>query len=127
MPDTFEFPGVLRAVIPLMRADFAFVNELVARARGKFARDRCWRAIRGVPGFAAVIRTLDDLPKPAARLRRINAVRINGRAFEMIHLPAREMRPADFPILALAVGGQNERTFLRANQYSDLAHGFLLF
>ena len=45
----------------------------------------------------------------------------------MIHLPAREMRPAYFPFLALTIGGQDERAFLRANQYSNLAHDLLLF
>src|SRR5207248_9547385 len=32
MPDAFEFPRVLRAVVPLMRARNSVVNELVALA-----------------------------------------------------------------------------------------------
>ncbi len=51
--------------------------------------------------------------------------RINRRPFEMIHLPAREVRAADFPILALAIRRQDERALLRADQYSDFAHGSL--
>ena len=129
MPDAFEFPRMLRAVIPHMRAHFAFVNKLVALAFGQtFGAFQFFRAAaRRVPGLAAVVRTLDDLAEPAARLRRVNAVRVNRRAFEVIHFPARKMRPADFPILALAIGGQDERAFLCADQYSDFAHGFLLF
>ena len=45
----------------------------------------------------------------------------------MINLPAREMRPADFPILALAIRREDERAFFRADQDSDFAHGLLLF
>ena len=77
-----------------------------------------------VPRFAAVIRTLDDLPEPAARLRRVNAVRVSRRTFEVINFPAREVRAADFPVLALAIRRQDERAFFCADQDSDFAHGF---
>ena len=124
MPDTLEFPRMLRSVIPLVRASLALIHEFIAFALGHAVRALQFitAAARRAPGPATVIRTLNDLPKPTARLRSINAVRINGRALEMIHLPTGEVRPADFPLLALAIGGQDERTFLRANQYSNLAH-----
>ena len=85
---------MLRAVVPLVRAGDAVVDELVA--------DR-------LPGLAAVVGALDHLPEPAAGLRRIEPVRVNGRAFEVIDLPARKVRAADVPLLALAVRGQDER------------------
>ena len=101
MPDALELPGMLRAVVPLVRAGHAVVDELVA--------DR-------LPGLAAVVRALDHLPEPAAGLRRVDAVRVSGRAFEMIHLPARKVRAADLPFLALAVRGQDERALFGADQ-----------
>ena len=51
MPDALELPGMRRAVVPLVRAGHAVVDELVA--------DR-------LPGLAAVVRALDQLPEPAA-------------------------------------------------------------
>ena len=41
---------------------------------------------------AAIARPLNNLPKPTARLRGIDAIRIDGRAFHVIDLPAGEMR-----------------------------------
>ena len=111
MPDAFEFPRMLRAVVPLVRAGHAVVDELVA--------DR-------LPRFAAVVRALDHLPEPAAGLRRIDAVRISGRAFEVINLPAREMRPADFPFCALPVRREDERAFACTDEYSNFAHTLFL-
>ena len=107
VPDAFEFPGVRRAVVPLVRAGRAVVGELVA--------DR-------LPGLAAVVAPLDGLPEPAAGLRGINAVGIGGRAFEMVHFPAAEDRPFDLPVLPPAVGGQNERAFARAHENANAAH-----
>src|SRR6266496_603029 len=111
MLDTFEFPWILHAVVPLVRVDFALVNKHVVLTLGHAVRAHQLFGLGPgrVPGFAAVIRALDDLAEPAARLRRVNPVWINRRTFEVIHLPTREVRPADFPILALAVGGQNKR------------------
>lgn len=40
MPDTLEFPRMLRTVIPLVGADFAFIHELVALAFGEIAGSR---------------------------------------------------------------------------------------
>ena len=101
VPDALELPGVRRAVVPLVGAGDAVVGELVA--------DR-------LPGFAAVVGALDDLAEPAAGLRGVDAVGIYGRAFEVVHLPAGEVRAADLPVFTLAVGGEDERSFARAYQ-----------
>src|SRR5690242_1329817 len=103
MPDAFELPRMLRAVVPKVSSDFAFVNKLIAlAARHAFRPFQILRAAAGcVPGLAAIIGTLNDLAEPAARLRSVNAIRVRGRSFEMINFPAREMRAADFPTLAL--------------------------
>ncbi len=53
MPDAFELPGVLCAVIPLVGAGHPFVIELVP--------DR-------FPVLAAIIGALNHLTEPAARL-----------------------------------------------------------
>src|SRR5208282_6859158 len=110
MPDTLEFPRMLRAVIPLVRADLAGVREFVAFAFGHAFRafQFLWTAAGRVPGLAAVIGTLDDLAEPAARLRGIDAVGVCGRAFDVINFPARKMRAADLPIPAFAIGSQDE-------------------
>src|SRR5262249_3239862 len=93
MPDARELPGLLRAVVELVRPGVADVFELVAHR---------------LPRLAGVIRTLDDLSKPAARLGGVQAVRVRRRALEVVDLPAREVRTRDLPFLALAVGLQNE-------------------
>ena len=111
MPDALELPGVLRAVVPLVSAGDALVRELVAHR---------------LPGLAAVVRALDHLPEPAAGLRGVQPVRVNGRALEVINLPARKVRAADRPLLALAVRCQDERALPRANQHSYFAHLFFL-
>src|SRR5439155_1395197 len=72
--------------------------------------------------FPAGVRALDDLPEPAARLRCINAIGVSRRAFEVIHLPARKMRTADIPLLALAVRRKNECAFACTYEYSYCAH-----
>ena len=74
--------GMRRAVVPLVRAGRAVVDELVA--------DR-------LPRLAAVVRSLNQLAEPAGALRRVEAVRIGGRAFEVVHLPAAEERAAARP------------------------------
>src|SRR5271165_1051134 len=75
MPDALELPGMGRAVVPLVRAGDAVVHELVAHR---------------LPRLAAVAGALDLLPEPAAALRCIQPVRIDGRALEMVDLPASE-------------------------------------
>src|SRR6185503_20458351 len=75
MPDALEFQRVRRAVVPQVLAGNAVVDELVAD---------------GVPGRAAVVRALQDLSEPAARLRGIQPVRVRRRSFEVVDLPASE-------------------------------------
>ena len=99
---------MLRAVVPLVRAGRPVVFELIAD---------CF------PGLPAVIGALDDLAEPTAGLRRVDAVWLGGRAFEVINFPTRKMRAADIPLLALAIGSQNERAFFCADQYSYFTHG----
>src|SRR5262245_11431737 len=89
-----------------------FVRELVAD---------------GFPGLPAIAGPLHDLPEPAARLRRIQSIRIGGRAFHVVNLPATEMRTADVPFRPLAVRRQDERPLACANQYSYAAHYFSSF
>ena len=135
MPDALELPRVRRAVVPLVCGEgFAgfrrrVVNKLVALALGHAVRGggRFAGGCSGlVPGLAAVIRALNDLPKPAARLRRIHPIRINGRSLEMINLPARKVGAAHVPPFALCVRRENERALACANQYSYSAHNLLL-
>src|SRR6476469_624795 len=133
MPDAFEFPGVLRAVVPhvgceglpCFRRDV--IRELVAlafrhsvRRRSRLARRESWLD----PRLPAVIRALNDLPEPRARLRRIDSIRICRRSLEVIHLPPRKMRPADLPVLPFSIRGQDKSSFARAHQNSYSAHGF---
>ena len=61
MPDALELERPRRAVIPLVGAGLAFVDELVSHR---------------LPGLAAVIGALDELAEPAGRLRGIETVRI---------------------------------------------------
>ena len=103
------------------------IDELVALAFGRARRGRfAGRRARLVPGLAAVVGALDDLAEPAAGLRGVDPVRIDGRTLEVIDLPAGEVRAADVPFFALAVRRQDERAFARADQYSYFAHSFLL-
>src|SRR6202035_5235938 len=54
-------------------------------------------------------------------------VRIGRRALHVVHLPAREVRPADVPLVALAVRLHHERALARADQYPNSAHRSLLW
>src|SRR5262249_40960489 len=89
------------------RADLALVRELVPRR---------------LPYLAAVVRALDLLPEPAARLRRVEAVRVGRGGPQVGHLPARQMRAVRGPLLALARRRQDQRAPPRADQDSDSAH-----
>src|SRR5437016_12061871 len=91
-----------RAIVPLVSARNAVVDELVSYRR---------------PCLPAVVRTLDLLPVPAAILRRIQPIRVGRRALHMVDLPACKMRTADIPFLALAVRGQDECAFVCADEY----------
>src|SRR5882724_2776280 len=135
VPHALELPRVRRAVVPLVRGErFAgfrrcVVDELIAlglghalRSGGRFA-GRCSGLM---PSLAAVIRALNDLPKPAARLGSVQPIRIRGRSLEMINFPARKVGTADVPPIALPVRRQDERALPCANQYSYSAHNLLL-
>jgi hypothetical protein len=135
MPDALELPGVGRAIVPLVRGQRfsgfrrSVVSELVALALGHavWCCDRFAGRRSGlVPGLAAVVGALNDLPEPATRLRRIQPIRVSGRSLEVVDLPARELWAADFPPFALTVRGQNKRALACANQHSYSAHTLLL-
>src|SRR5207302_1182977 len=135
VPDALERPGVLCAVVPLVRRErlagfrTRVVDELVALALGKALRSRgrlVGRRPRLVPGLAAVVGALDDLPEPAAGLRRIQPVRVHGRALQVVNLPALEERATDVPPLALAVRRQDERPLACPHQNAYSAHPSLL-
>ncbi len=112
VPHARELPGMRRAVVPLVGAGDARVLELVAHR---------------LPGLAAVVRALDQLPEPARALRRVHAIGIGRRSLEMEHLPAAEVGTAHVPVLALAVRRQHERTLARPDQHPYLAHPFAPF
>src|SRR6266540_3688266 len=116
MPDAFKLPRVLCSVVPLMRREGftslrrSVVNEFVAFAFGRAIRTFQFlrAAARRVPGFAAVVGALNDLPKPAVRLRPVNEIRVNWRAFHVVDFPTRKMRAASLPSFARTLRGQNE-------------------
>src|SRR6202167_602008 len=83
-----------RAVVPLVSAGDAVVSKFVA--------DR-------FPRLAAVVGSLDKLPKPAGGLRCIQPIRIYGRSLHVVNLPARKVRATDVPMFALRVGSEDER------------------
>src|SRR5215469_5717535 len=108
MPHPLELPRMLGTVVPLMggkRRTRRVIDELIALALRHAARPGglAGRCSRLVPGLAAIIRALNNLSEPAAGLRSINAVRIGGRSFQVINLPARKKRPVYAPLLTLAV------------------------
>src|ERR1043166_2566771 len=100
-----------RAVIPLVRAGCAVVDEFVAD---------------GFPCLASIAGALHHLSEPAARLRRVDAVRVGGRSLHVINFPAGEVRTVDRPLVPLAIGFQYECAFLGSYQYANSAHRSLL-
>ena len=95
MPHPLELPGMLRAVVPLMRgerlAGFGrrVVDELVARGLRRTWGGRLSGRRSGlVPGLAAIVGALDQLPEPAARLRRIQPIR------DRQAIPSRDTSPS---------------------------------
>ena len=98
MPDALEFPGMRRAVVPLVSASDALVDEFIPDRR---------------PGLAGIVGALDDLSEPTAGLRCVDAIRIGRRALHVVNLPARKMRTADVPLLPLSIRRQDERSFAR--------------
>src|SRR5512145_2793001 len=112
MPNPLELPRVRCAIVPLMRGKRftgfrrRVVNELVALTLGHAIRSssRVARRCSGLmPCLTTVIRALNNLPEPAARLRCIQPIWIDERSLDVIDLPARKMRLAHFPLLALAI------------------------
>src|SRR5260370_37331345 len=112
MPDAFELPGMLRAVVPHMSGERfpglrgGVVHKLVALAFGRslllsalFARRCPWLN----PSLAAVIGALNNLPKPATCLRRKRPIRGRGPSVDGVNRPSGKVGTADVPVLALAV------------------------
>src|SRR5271154_3528736 len=112
MPNPLELPGMLRAVVPLMRGERVsrrVVTELIAGTLRWTGRDGLAGGRPGlVPGFAAIVGALDDLAEPSAGLRSIYTVAIDGRTLEVIHFPPGKVRAANLPFFALAISRQNE-------------------
>src|SRR2546427_180411 len=75
-----------------------------------------------VPCLATVVRALDDLADPPARLRHIDSSRLGGRTLHVINLPAGKVRAADLPFLTCSVRSKNERAFARTHENTNLAH-----
>src|SRR5690606_27289432 len=110
--DALEFPGVGRAVVPLVAARRPLVGELVAHR---------------LPAPAAVVGALDHLPEPGARLRGPDAPRVGRRRFHVVDLPAREVRAAHVPLLPRAVRLEEEGALAGADEDPDSGHDGLLF
>src|SRR5690349_23378946 len=113
-----RLPGFRRSVVDKLIA-LPFGH---ASGTGLFARRSAWL----YPSLAAIIGALNDLAKPAACLRRIYPIRVGGRALQVIHLPARKMRAADIPLLALAIRSKDKCALARSNQHPYSAHFSLL-
>jgi hypothetical protein len=77
-----------------------------------------WDA-RLVPGLAAVVGALQELAEPAAGLRGIETVGIDRGAFEVIDIPTGEVGTIDGPVVALAVGGEDECAFMCSDENPD--------
>src|SRR5260370_41239994 len=95
MPHPLELPRMLRTVVELMSGERlagrvgSVVNKLVAGGlRGTGGRRLPGRGSGLMPGFAAVIGALNDLPKPAPGFRNIQPIRIGGRPPETEKFPA---------------------------------------
>src|SRR2546422_11216520 len=116
MPDALELPGMLRAVVPLMRGEGLarlrgrVVGELVALAFGETFRGLFQHTSRRLPRLAAVAGALDDLSEPPARLRRVQPVRIGGGSLPLIDLPPPQMGAAPLPPFSPAAPGPDEPT-----------------
>src|SRR2546422_10765611 len=116
MPDALELPGMLRAVVPLMRGEGLarlrgrVVGELVALAFREAFRGLFQHTCRRLPRLAAVAGALDDLSEPPARLRRVQPVRIGGGSLPVIDLPAPEMGGAPGPPVSPSGPRHGERT-----------------
>src|SRR5579872_6325701 len=122
---------MLRAIVPLVGGEgfagfgTAVVDEFI-RAWGRGSGSRHRFASRNFPRLAAVAGALDDLPKPAAGLRGINAIGVGRGPLQVVQFPSRKERTANFPLVALAVRGQDKRPLVGPYQHSYAAHRFLL-
>ena len=67
---------------------------------------------------AAIVRSLDQLSKPAARLRGIEAVWVNGGSGDVGEFPFRKVRGTGFPINPFSIRGKDKGSFACANQYA---------
>src|SRR5256884_7301973 len=98
MPDALELPGMLRAVVELVRGERLagirrrVVDEFVALASRHAVRRLGHPAARRLPRLAAVAGALDDLAEPPAGLRRVQAVRIGGGAPPLVEFPTPRRR-----------------------------------
>src|SRR5215203_5106569 len=104
MPHTSELPGMLGSVKPLMRPRIVGVIKCVAD---------------DLPGLATIVRALHGLTEPAARLGRVDPVRIDWRTLEVIHLPTRKLRLGDDPFLAMLIRLADECPLDRSDQNSN--------
>src|ERR1700722_8458146 len=98
MPNSLEFPGMRRAVVPLMRAWDAIVQTFVTNR---------------LPSSPTVIGALFQLPKPSAVPRAIKPLRVSGRSVQMEYLPAAKMGATNLPLFAHCIESQNECTLAR--------------
>src|ERR1700730_15731522 len=111
VPDSLEFEGTRRSVIPLMRAGLAIIGEL---------------ALHRLPCLAAVVGALDHLPEPARILRGVQPVRVGRRPFDVVDLTSSEVRAGYVPLFAFRVRRHDKRTFVSTDQYAYSAHPSLL-
>src|SRR6185503_1643931 len=112
MPHSLELPRMRSAVVKLVRREWfagfirGVVNKLIAlalrHAIGRGHRLAGWRS-RLKPRLAAVVRALNDLAKPATRLRCVNAVRVNGRTFHVVNLPSGKVWATYVPVLTFSI------------------------
>src|SRR5216117_817318 len=107
MPDARELTGTRRAVVPQVSAGDAVVDELVPHR---------------LPRLATVVGALDQLPEPAAGLRRIQPIRVSGRSLQVVDLPAPEVGATDVPPFARCVRRQDERALPCTDQDPYPAH-----
>jgi hypothetical protein len=84
VPHALELPGMLRAVVPLMRGQrFSRLRRRVVdesiwqRRRWTRSGNRLAGQPRLMPGLAAVVRSLDQLPEPSACLGDVDPAGIN--------------------------------------------------
>ena len=112
MPDALELPRMLRAVVHMCEPTFPRRRTYCFHLWENLPGLSTLRIAAGrIPGFAAVIRALDDL----ARTNRWSAMRkcdSDQRAFEVMNLPTGEMRAADVPILRLASDVRTDAPFV---------------